>query len=72
MADQTMEASFAGKTLDDATRDQEQFRHLGFWSDGRKVIQPIVGVDLNTIPRVIPANGLRLFPWTLSSKPKVA
>jgi hypothetical protein len=72
MADLTMEASFKGKTLDDATRDEEQFRHLGFWSDGRKVIQPIVGVDLSSIPRVIPANGLRLFPWALSAKPRVA
>jgi poly(3-hydroxybutyrate) depolymerase len=72
MADLTMEASFKGKTLDDATRDEEQFRHLGFWSDGRKVTQPIVGVDLSSIPRVIPANGLRLFPWTPPGKPKVA
>ncbi len=72
MADQTMAASFKGKTLDDATRDEEQFRHLGFWSDGRKVTQPIVGFDLSAIPRVIPANGLRLFPWTVPSKPKVA
>ena len=63
MADFTMEAAFKGKTLDEAIRDEEQFRHLGFWSDGRKVIQPIVGVDLDAIPRVIPANGLRLFPW---------
>ena len=46
MADLTMEASFTGKTLDEAVRDEEMFRHLGFWSDGRKVIQPIVGVDL--------------------------
>ena len=44
MADLTMEAAFNGKTLDDATRDEEQFRHLGFWSDGRKVNPPIVGV----------------------------
>jgi hypothetical protein len=72
MADQTMDASFKGKTLDEATRDAEQFRHLGFWSDGRKVTQPIVGADLSAIPRVIPANGLRLFPWTLPAKPKVA
>jgi pimeloyl-ACP methyl ester carboxylesterase len=66
MADLTMEASFKGKTLNEAIRDEEQFRHLGFWSDGRKVIQPIVGVDLDAIPRVIPINGLRLFPWGLS------
>ena len=42
MTDLTLEAAFSGKTLDDVTRDQEQFRHLGFWSDGRKVNPPIV------------------------------
>ena len=67
-----MEIADKGKTLDDGIRDEEQFRHLGFWSDGRKVIQPIVGVDLDSIPRVIPGNGLRLFPWGLSAKPKAA
>ena len=72
MADLTMEASFKGKTLDEAIHDEEEFRHLGFWSDGRKVVQPIVGVDVDSIPRVIPANGLRLFPWGLSSRPKGA
>ena len=65
-----MEVSHKGKTLDEAIRDEEEFRHLGFWSDGRKVTQPIVGVDLDTIPRVIPVNGFRLFPWGLSAKPK--
>jgi pimeloyl-ACP methyl ester carboxylesterase len=72
MADFVMEISRTGKTLDEAIRDEEQFRHLGFWSDGRKVIQPIVGVDLDSIPRVIPGNGFRLFPWGLSAKPKGA
>ena len=72
MADLTMEASFHGMTLDDLTRDPEQFRHLGFWSDGRRVNPPIVGNDLSTIPRVIPANGLRIFPWNVSAKAKVA
>ncbi len=70
MADLVMEIARAGKTLDEAIRDEEQFRHLGFWSDGRKVIQPIVGVDLDSIPRVIPGNGLKLFPWGLSARPK--
>jgi len=72
IADLTMEAAFNGKTLDDVTRDEERFRHLGFWSDGRKVTPPIVGVDLNSIPRVIPVNGLRLFPWSFPPKAKVA
>jgi dienelactone hydrolase len=72
IADVTMDAAFSGRTLDDATRDEEQFRHLGFWSDGRKVTPPIVGVDLDLIPRVIPVNGLRLFPWSSQPKAKVA
>jgi dienelactone hydrolase len=72
MTDLTLEAAYSGKTLDDITRDDEQFRHLGFWSDGRKVIAPIVGDDLKAIPRVIPANGLRIFPWSLAPKASVA
>jgi len=72
MADLTLEAAFNGKTLDDITHDPEQFRHLGFWSDGRKVNPPIVGSDLSTIPRVIPANGLRIFPWNAGTKANVA
>jgi dienelactone hydrolase len=72
MADLTMEAAFRGKTLDDVTRDEEFFRNLGFWSDGRKVIPPLVSADLDSIPRVIPINGLRLFPWSSQSKAKVA
>ncbi len=72
MADITMDAAFNGQTLDDVTRDPERFRHLGFWSDGHKVNQPVVGSDLSAIPRVIPGNGLRLFPWSVPPKPKVA
>jgi dienelactone hydrolase len=72
ITDVTLEAAFTGKTLEDVTRDKEQFRHLGFWSDGRKVNPPIVGDDLSTIPRVIPANGLRIFPWNLGPKATVA
>jgi pimeloyl-ACP methyl ester carboxylesterase len=72
MADLTLEAAFNGKTLEDVTRNLDQFRHLGFWSDGRKVNPPIVSDDLSTVPRVIPGNGLRVFPRSLAAKPNVA
>jgi pimeloyl-ACP methyl ester carboxylesterase len=72
MTDLTLDAAFNGKTLEDVTRDQEKFRHLGFWTDGRKVNPPIVGDDPSTIPRVIPANGLRIFPWSPGPKGNVA
>jgi pimeloyl-ACP methyl ester carboxylesterase len=64
IADLTLHAAFAGQTFDEAARDPEQFRHLGYWSDGRRVIPPIVGTDLDAIPRVIPGNGLKIFPWS--------
>ncbi len=63
IADITLEAAFAGKTLDEATDKGEMFRHLGFWSDGRPVIAPIVGDDLDLIPRVFPRAGLKLIAW---------
>jgi acetyl esterase/lipase len=63
IADLTIEAAFAGKTLDEATDKGEAFRHLGFWSDGRPVISPIVGDDLELIPRVFPRAGLKLLGW---------
>jgi pimeloyl-ACP methyl ester carboxylesterase len=72
IADHVMEIADKSKTLDEGIRDEEQFRHLGFWSDGRKVTPPIVGVDLESMPRVIPGNGLRVFPWGISSRPKGA
>jgi acetyl esterase/lipase len=63
MADLTLDAAFAGKTLDEATDKGEAFRHLGYWSDGRPVLPPIVGDDLSTIPRVFPPGGLKVFAW---------
>ena len=63
IADLTIEAGFAGKTLDEATDKGEAFRHLGFWSDGRPVLPPIVGDDLALIPRVFPRAGLKLIGW---------
>jgi pimeloyl-ACP methyl ester carboxylesterase len=72
MTDLTLEAASKGQTLDDLTRDPEQFRHLGFWSDGRRVNPPLIGADLDSIPRVIPGNGLRIFPWNPRPKASVA
>ena len=63
IADLTLEAAFAGKTLDEATDKGEAFRHLGFWSDGRPVVPPIVGDDLALIPRVFPRAGIKLIAW---------
>jgi len=61
VADLTLDAAFAGKTLDEATDRGEAFRHLGYWSDGRPVLPPIVSDDLAAIPRVFPPGGVKLF-----------
>ena len=63
LADLTLQAAFAGRTLDEATNHGELFSHLGYWSDGRPVARPFVGDDLTLMPRVFPANGVRLIPW---------
>lgn len=72
MTDHALEAAAKGETLDDLTRDLEEFRHLGFWSDGRRVNPPLVGADLDAIPRVVPRNGLRILPWNTGPKASVA
>jgi pimeloyl-ACP methyl ester carboxylesterase len=72
MTDLTLEAAGKGQTLDDLTRDPEHFRHLGYWSDGRRVNPPLIGADIDAIPRVIPGNGLRIFPWNPRPKASVA
>ena len=64
MADITIEAAFAGQTLDEATKKGALFRDLGRWSDGRIVTPPICEDDIATIPRVFPTNGVRILPWS--------
>ncbi len=64
LADVTLQAAFADRSLDEATSRGELFRHLGYWSDGRAVERPIVGDDLSQIPRVFPTRGVRLIKWT--------
>jgi dienelactone hydrolase len=72
IADLTIEAAFANKTLDEATDKGEAFRHLGFWSDGRPVVPPIVGDDLDLIPRVYPRAGLKLLGRPILIPPRDA
>lgn len=62
VADVTIDAGFAGQTLDQAMPRGAAFRRLGYWSDGRAVTPPIVADDPATVPRVVPSNGLRLVP----------
>ncbi|ODT98337.1 MAG: hypothetical protein ABS79_06065 [Planctomycetes bacterium SCN 63-9] len=68
IADMTLDAGFSGKSLDRAVRDPEQFRHLGYWSDGRRVTPPIVADNLDDVPRVILSNGVRIIPWRLPER----
>jgi len=58
LADLTLEAAFAGLPL-----DREALADLGRWSDGREVLAPIVGDDLEAIPAVFLTHGARLIPW---------
>lgn len=64
LADLTIEAAFAGRTLDEATAGGALLRDLGHWSDGRIVTPPLCDDDLTTIPRVVPTNGVRILPWS--------
>jgi len=65
LADVTLEAGFAGRTLDEATDRGALFRDLGRWSDGTAVAGPLVGRDLKAIPRAHLPYGLHLVPWRL-------
>jgi acetyl esterase/lipase len=63
IADMTLDAAFSNKTLDRVITNPEQFRQLGFWSDGRRVTPPIIADNLDDVPRAILYNGVRLIPW---------
>lgn len=68
IGDATLEAAFADRTFDESIRDEEQFTHLGYWSDGRKVTPPLISDTLANIPRVALPNGIRVIPWDLPTK----
>ncbi len=69
VADITIAAGYDGRSLDDATARGESFRRLGYWSDGRRVLAPIVADDLSDVPRVLPSHGFRLVPWSTREAP---
>ena len=68
IGDATLQAAFARKTFDETIRDEERFTHLGYWSDGRKVIPPLISDTLSTIPRVALPNGIRVIPWDMPTR----
>jgi acetyl esterase/lipase len=68
IADAALETAFAGRTFDEAIRDAERFTHLGYWSDGRKVIPPLMTDDVASLPRVSLPNGIRMIPWETPAK----
>jgi acetyl esterase/lipase len=68
VADVALAAGFAGKSLDEALAGVS-FR-LGYWSDGRPVLPPIITNDPSTLPRVVPSHGLRLVPFPAIEIPK--
>ena len=63
ITDATLEAGFAGLTLDEAITDEDAFTHLGYWSDGRRVNPPIISDDPANVPRVLLTNGIKIIPW---------
>jgi len=63
IGDAALETAFAGRTFDEAIRDEARFTHLGYWSDGRKVVPPLISDNILTIPRVNLPNGIRMIPW---------
>jgi dienelactone hydrolase len=69
VADVALETAFKGGTFDRAIHDEAQFTHLGYWSDGRKVIPPLISDDLSAIPRVTLPNGVRVIP--LGAPPRI-
>ena len=71
VADLTLAAAFAGRTLAEATDSGAAFRDLGRWGDGRPVTPPVVGTDLAAIPRVFPAHGARLISWDPDDLPRL-
>ena len=64
VADITLDAAFAGKTLDEATDQGEAFRHLGYWSDGRPVLRPDRRRRPRRHPPRLPPGGIKVFGWT--------
>jgi acetyl esterase/lipase len=63
MADLTLDAAFAGLTLDEGTSKGALFCDLGSRSDGVPILPPICTDNPDSIPRIFPTNGVRVLPW---------
>ncbi len=68
ITDIAIATALASQTFDESIRDPDHFTHLGFWSDGRKVLPPLISDNLSAIPRVNLPNGIRVIPWDLPVK----
>ncbi len=67
-ADVALLAAFTGETFEGAIKDEVRFTHMGYWSDGRKVVPPLIADELSNIPRVNLPNGVRLIRWQASPR----
>jgi acetyl esterase/lipase len=68
ISDVTLATAFANKTFDESLQDEERFTHLGYWSDGRKVIPPLITDNPSSVPRVSLPNGIRVIPWDMPTR----
>ncbi len=66
MTDMALSAGFSGKTLMEVSENGRLLRHLGYWSDGKRVAQPLVGDDPTPFPRVLLPNGARIIDYPFS------
>lgn len=67
LADRTLEAAFAGRTLSGKDGNGIMPLDLGRWGDGRPVARPWISHDPAWVPRLLPTHGVRLVSWNPKS-----
>jgi pimeloyl-ACP methyl ester carboxylesterase len=68
ITDAVMQTAFNRLTFDETFQDERRITHLGYWSDGRRVVPPLLSDSIETIPRVTLPNGIRIIPWDASAR----